>query len=161
MTSINYPQQWSCCVGNVWVHICRTSIHTSLSLECLVIKMWIVECESCVTSRLLCYLADENINKQMICFGTKANIVDLAVRILGHLDISVGAFHLLYSFNVWPFKSYDSAVTRVLCDWNAHCSTDFPFVWKDLCLMEQVALFVWWRLNDQQKDLLFVQIIVV
>jgi len=38
------------------------SIHTSLCLDCLVIKMWIVECESYVTFRLLCYPADENIN---------------------------------------------------------------------------------------------------
>ena len=141
--------------------ISRTFIHTSLHLECLVFKTWIVECESCVTSRRICYPADENINKHMICHGTKANILDLAVRILGHLDISVGAFHLLYSFNVWPFKCYFSAVTRALCNWNAHWSTDFPLGRKDSCLMGHFVVFVCWRLNDQQKDLLFVQIVVV
>lgn len=109
--------------------ICRTSIHTALLLECLVIKTWIVECESCVTSRLLCYSADENINKLMICHGTKANIVALAVRILGHLDISVVAFHLPYSFNV-------GLLNPIFLLWpehrnlNAH-RTDFPFKRKD------------------------------
>jgi hypothetical protein len=114
-----------------------------------------------VSSRLFCYPADENINKQMICHGTKANVVDLEVRILGHLDISVGAFHILYSFNVWPFKSYFSAVTIALCNWSAHRSTDFLFGRKDLCLMEHFVLFVCWRLNDEQKDLLFVQVMVL
>jgi len=141
--------------------ICRTSIYTLLCLECVGIKTYIVECESFVTSRLFCYPADENINWQMICHGTKGNILDLIVRILSHMDISVGAFHLLYSFNVWPFECYFSAVTRALCNWNAHQSMDFPFGWKDLCLMGHFVLFVCWRLNDQQKDLLFVQVMVV
>jgi hypothetical protein len=78
----------------------------------------------------------------MVCHGTKAIIVDLAVRILGHLDISGGAFHLLYPFNVWPFKSYFSAVTRALCNGNGHRSTDFPYGRKDLCLKGHFVLFV-------------------
>ena len=69
----------------------------------------------------------------MICHGTKANVVDLALRILGHLELSAVAFHIFYSFNVWPFKSYVSAVTRALLNLNAHCSTDFSFGQKDLC----------------------------
>lgn len=63
----------------------------------------------------------------MICHGTKANILDLAVRILGHLEFSVVAFRLVYSFNVWPSKCCDSAVTRALFNLNAHRSTGFPF----------------------------------
>jgi hypothetical protein len=78
----------------------------------------------------------------MICHGTKASTGDLAVRILGHLDFTVVAFLLLYSIIVWPFKSYMSAVTRALFNLNAHRSTDFSFLQKDLCLMGRVVLFI-------------------
>jgi hypothetical protein len=46
--------------------------------------------------------------------------------------LTVVAFHLLYSFIIWPFKSCISTVTRALFNLNAQCITDFPFIQKDL-----------------------------